>query len=178
RQLAIVDMQGRAVNRNPTQAKAASNYWGGMTGRYYACQGNTLAGRGVIVAMAQAYEDTAGSLADRLMAALLAGDLAGGDHRGRLAAGIRVAKVGVEGDWLRLQIDNSDDATRELVERYARLDHPAKGGWSPGREAAAPRAESSSAEATSSPVAQARSATARPQPANDCPARRWLLRRR
>ena len=68
-----------------------------MSGRYYACQGNTLTGRQVIVAMAQAYEETKGSLADRLMAALVAGDRAGGDHRGRLAAGIRVAKRGIAG---------------------------------------------------------------------------------
>ena len=42
--------------------------------------------------MGKAYEETKGSLADRLMAALIAGDCAGGDHRGRLAAGIRVCK--------------------------------------------------------------------------------------
>ncbi len=83
RQLALVDMQGRAVLRHPVKAGKSSNYWGGMSGRFYACQGNTLTGREVIFAMAQAYEDTKGSLADRLLAALLAGDCAGGDHRGR-----------------------------------------------------------------------------------------------
>jgi len=46
--------------------------------------------------MARGYEETKGSLADRLMAALVAADCAGGDHRGRLAAGIRVAKDGLE----------------------------------------------------------------------------------
>src|SRR4029077_18074308 len=82
RQLAIIDMQGRAANRNPAKADGGSCYWGGRSGRYYACQGNTLTGREVIVAMAKAYEETKGSLADRLMAALVAGDCAGGDHRG------------------------------------------------------------------------------------------------
>ena len=98
-----------------------------MTGRYYACQGNTLAGRAVIVAMAQAFEDTQGSLADRLMAALVAGDRAGGDHRGRLAAGIRVAKPAVEGYWLELYVDQSDDAVNQLATQYGQLQHPAKG---------------------------------------------------
>jgi len=127
RQLAIVDMQGRAVNRNPNVADPSGIYWGGMTGRFYACQGNTLVGREVITAMAKAYEETKGSLADRLMAALVAGDEAGGDHRGRLAAGIRVAKKGVEGYWLELYVDKSDDAVTELASKYKELDREAKG---------------------------------------------------
>ncbi|MDV6034477.1 MAG: DUF1028 domain-containing protein [Phycisphaera sp. RhM] len=70
---------------------------GAMSGRFFACQGNTLTGREVIIAMAEAYEETEGSLTDRLMAALVAADRAGGDHRGRLAAGIRIARKGHEG---------------------------------------------------------------------------------
>lgn len=127
RQLAIIDMAGRAANRNPSQADPAGEYWGGMTGRYYACQGNTLAGRAVIVDMAAAYEDTPGTLADRMMAALVAADRAGGDHRGRLAAGIRVVKPGVKGYWLELQVDESDDAVEELARQYGALEHEAKG---------------------------------------------------
>jgi uncharacterized Ntn-hydrolase superfamily protein len=128
RQLAIVDMQGRTAQHNPTAADGKSLYWGAMSGRFYACQGNTLAGRDVVVAMGKAYEDTEGSLADKLMAALVAADKAGGDHRGRLAAGIRVAKKGVEGDWLYLGVDDSDDAVNELAKKYAELAHDAKGG--------------------------------------------------
>jgi uncharacterized Ntn-hydrolase superfamily protein len=133
RQLAIIDMKGRAANRNPADADSSGVYWGGMTGRYYACQGNTLTGRQVIVAMAKAYEETKGSLADRLMAALIAGDCAGGDHRGRLAAGIRVAKTKVKGYWLELQVDKSDDAVIELAQKYAKLKHDAKGEWPGGK---------------------------------------------
>ncbi|MBW3596435.1 MAG: DUF1028 domain-containing protein [Planctomycetes bacterium] len=119
RQLAIIDMQGRAAVHNPTSAPERSRYWGAMTGRFYCCQGNTLAGREVIARMARAYEETEGSLADRLMASLMEGDRAGGDHRGRLAAGIRVAKFGVEGYALELYVDKSDDAVNELAEKYA-----------------------------------------------------------
>jgi uncharacterized Ntn-hydrolase superfamily protein len=133
RQLAIIDMTGRTANHNPTAAGQASWYWGALAGKYYSCQGNTLTGRGVITAMGQGYEETNGSLADRLMAALLAGDCAGGDHRGRLAAGIRVAKRDVEGYWLDLHVDQSRDAVVELAKKYAELQHAAKGSWPGGR---------------------------------------------
>lgn len=126
RQLAIIDMAGRAANRNPSNADSSGIWWGAASGRYYACQGNTLVGSEVIFAMARAYEQTQGSLADRLMAALVAGDQAGGDHRGRLAAGIRVARKGVEGYWLELYVDKSDDAVTELAAKYAALEHEAK----------------------------------------------------
>ena len=129
RQLAIVDMQGRAAVHNPTKAPDRSRYWGAISGRYYCCQGNTLTGRKVITEMARAYETTKSSLADRLMAALVAGDCAGGDHRGRLAAGIRVAKKGIEGDWFSLYVDKSDDAVVDLFQRYVRSKHAAKGKW-------------------------------------------------
>jgi len=127
RQLAIIDMSGRAAHRHPSQADPSGIWWGGASGRYYACQGNTLTGQDVVFAMARAYEATKGSLADRLMAALVAGDRAGGDHRGRLAAGMRVAKKGVEGHWLELDVDKSDDAVNELAQKYAALEHEAKG---------------------------------------------------
>lgn len=127
RQLAIIDMQGRTAQHNPTAADGKSLYWGAMSGRFYACQGNTLAGRDVVTSMGKAYEETQGSVADRLMVALVAADKAGGDHRGRLAAGIRMAKTGVEGDWLYLGVDESDDAVAELAKKYAELRHDAKG---------------------------------------------------
>ncbi len=126
RQLAAIDTHGRAANRNPSQADPGGAYWGAMSGRYYACQGNTLTGRQVIVEMARAYEETSGSVADRLMAALVAGDKAGGDHRGRLAAGIVVAKPGVPGNWFELYVDKSDDAVAELARRYAATEHEAQ----------------------------------------------------
>lgn len=121
RQLGIIDIHGRTANHNPTDADGGSLYWGSMSGRFYACQGNTLTGREVILAMSLAYEETQGSVADRLMAALVAGDAAGGDHRGRLAAGIRIAKPGIEGYSLDLHIEKSEDAVKELAQKYASL---------------------------------------------------------
>jgi len=133
RQLAIIDMSGRAANRNPANADPSGIWWGAASGRYYACQGNTLAGQEVVFAMARAYEQTQGSLADRLMAAMIAGDSAGGDHRGRLAAGIRVARKGVKDYWLELYVDKSDDAVVDLAKKYAALEHQAKGQWRGGK---------------------------------------------
>lgn len=131
RQLAIIDVEGRAANRNPSNADPSGIYWGAMSGRFYACQGNTLAGRKVIVAIAEAYEETKGSLTDRLMAALVAGDSVGGDHRGRLAAGIRVAKKDKEGIWFELYVDKSNDAVVDLLKMYVKSEHPARGNWKP-----------------------------------------------
>jgi uncharacterized Ntn-hydrolase superfamily protein len=121
RQLAIIDMAGRAANRNPHDADPGGTWWGAMSGRFYACQGNTLAGLDVLVSMAKAYEESTGSLADRLMAALVAGDIAGGDHRGRLAAGMRIAEPGTDAQVFALDVDESTDAVRELNQKYVEL---------------------------------------------------------
>lgn len=129
RQLGLIDMKGQTAIHNPTAAGEASRYWAAMTGRYYCVQGNTLAGREVITEIAQGYEETKGSFTDRLLAALLAGDAVGGDHRGRLAAGIRVAKTGTEGYYFELYVDDSGDAVVELLKKYAERKHEARGDW-------------------------------------------------
>jgi len=130
RQLAIIDRRGRTANRNPVDAPQDSQWWGAVSGKFYACQGNTLVGREVLTSMATAYEITTGSLADRLVAALVAGDCAGGDHRGRLAAAVVVGKPELEGAWLDLRVDKSDDAVLDLARQYVEMKHEAKGAWS------------------------------------------------
>ncbi len=119
RQLALIDMQGRVAVHNPVAADPDGLWWGAACGRFYSCQGNTLVGPQVVVAMATAFEQTPGHLADRLMAALLAGDQAGGDHRGRLAAGLRVAGPGVQTGYAELDVDEHPDAVAELGRLYA-----------------------------------------------------------
>ncbi len=133
RQLGIIDMKGRAANRNCFNADKGGVWWGAMCGKFYSCQGNTLVGPEVITEMARAYENTKGSMADRLMAALVAGDCVGGDHRGRLGAGIRVAKTGVEGVWFELHVDEHTNAVYELAKKYAETEHEAKGDWPGGK---------------------------------------------
>jgi len=129
RQLGLIDMKGQAAVHNPTAAPEGSRYWGAMTGRFYTVQGNTLSGREVIAEMAKGYEDTKGSFTDRLLASLLAGDTLGGDHRGRLAAGVRIAKTGTEGYWFELYVDESEDAVIDLLNTYVERKHEAKGTW-------------------------------------------------
>jgi uncharacterized Ntn-hydrolase superfamily protein len=67
---------------------------GGLTGRYYACQGNFLVSDAPILAMAQAFEVTQGPLWDRLLAVLVAGQQAGGDRRGQQSAALLVVQAG------------------------------------------------------------------------------------
>jgi uncharacterized Ntn-hydrolase superfamily protein len=72
------------------------NAWaGGRSGPGYAVQGNILAGEPVVAAMEKAFLDSAGRpLAERLYAALAAGDAAGGDSRGKQSAVLLVSRTG------------------------------------------------------------------------------------
>jgi len=91
RQVGIVDAKGGAA----TFSGADCQTWaGGKTGFGYACQGNILTGPDVVDAMARAFESTPGFLGDRMLAALDAGDAAGGDSRGRQSAAIQLSKAG------------------------------------------------------------------------------------
>lgn len=67
---------------------------GGRSGPNYAVQGNILAGEDVVVAMEKAFLESSGTLADRMYAALIAGDAAGGDSRGKQSAALIVRKPG------------------------------------------------------------------------------------
>ncbi|MDQ3941347.1 MAG: DUF1028 domain-containing protein, partial [Actinomycetota bacterium] len=67
---------------------------GGRTGAGYCCQGNILAGPEVVDRMCDVFESAAGELAVRLLAALHAGDAAGGDRRGRQSAALLVVREG------------------------------------------------------------------------------------
>jgi uncharacterized Ntn-hydrolase superfamily protein len=117
RQVGIVDGQGRAA----TYTGPACMPWaGGLTGKGYAVQGNILAGEQVVAAMAEAFEKAAGELAERLHAALLAGDRAGGDRRGRQSAALLVVKPngsygGFTDRYLDLRVDDHPDPVPELA---------------------------------------------------------------
>jgi uncharacterized Ntn-hydrolase superfamily protein len=91
RQLGAVDAAGRASAF--TGAECLS--WAGhRTGRGFAVQGNILAGGAVVFEMEGAYLGATGSLAERLLAALEAGQAAGGDVRGQQSAAVVVERVG------------------------------------------------------------------------------------
>ncbi len=91
RQVGLVDVQGRAAAYT---GEACMDWAGHRVGQGYACQGNILTGPETLDAMADAYERTPGALEQRLLAALDAGDRAGGDRRGKQSAGLLVVKPG------------------------------------------------------------------------------------
>jgi uncharacterized Ntn-hydrolase superfamily protein len=100
---------------------------GGVAGRGYAVQGNILAHEGVVPAMETAFLAARGDLPTRLHAALLAGDRAGGDRRGRQSAAIYVArpKAGYGGyldRWLDYRVDDHEDPVPRLGELLAMHD--------------------------------------------------------
>jgi uncharacterized Ntn-hydrolase superfamily protein len=91
RQVGIVDAQGRTA----AFTGAACLPWAGSrSGPNYTVQGNILAGPEVVDAMAAAFESTPGDLASRMVAALVAGQAAGGDARGRQSAALLVVREG------------------------------------------------------------------------------------
>lgn len=124
RQVGLVDGAGRAATFT---GSACMEWAGGATGRGFAAQGNILIDEQVVEAMSAAFSDTAGDLCDRLLAALLAGDAAGGDRRGRQSAALLVVREGggYEGRndrYIDLRVDDHPDAPRELARIFGVYD--------------------------------------------------------
>ena len=91
RQLGVVAVDGSAAAHTGSECLA----WAGhRTGPGYAVQGNILAGEAVVVEMERDYLATGGALAERLVAALEAGQAAGGDVRGQQSAAVVVERPG------------------------------------------------------------------------------------
>lgn len=91
RQFGIVDAKGRSFSYTGADC---FDYAGGITGKNFAVQGNILVSEDTIKAMAETFQKSSGSLARRLLAALEAGQSAGGDKRGRQSAALLVLKEG------------------------------------------------------------------------------------
>ena len=91
RQFGIVDAQGRAT----TYTGSGCNAWaGGVTGPNFAAQGNILVGAETVAAMAETFQREQGALWRRLVAALAAGQRAGGDSRGQQSAALLIVRAG------------------------------------------------------------------------------------
>jgi uncharacterized Ntn-hydrolase superfamily protein len=117
RQVGFVDGSGGAATFTGSKCM---DWAGGMTGDGFAAQGNILAGEAVVSELARAYIQTEGDLCDRLLAALVAGDAAGGDKRGRQSAALLVVRVGggYEGRndrYIDLRVDDHIDPINELL---------------------------------------------------------------
>jgi uncharacterized Ntn-hydrolase superfamily protein len=118
RQVGLVDAKGGSATFSGSGCFA---WAGGVTGKGYAIQGNILAGKRVVPAMEKAFLKTKGDLPTRLHAALLAGDRAGGDKRGRQSAAIYVVKPksgygGYLDRWLDYRVDDHQDPVPRLGE--------------------------------------------------------------
>jgi uncharacterized Ntn-hydrolase superfamily protein len=116
RQVAIVDRNGNiAAYTGPS----APSWAGGRQGKTWSAQGNILVGPQVVDAMGQAFESTNGELAEKLFAALKAGDDAGGDSRGKQSASMLVVRKGggrnTNNDrYLYLNVDDNPQPLPEL----------------------------------------------------------------
>lgn len=87
RQVAFVDVHGATAAHTGT---SCIPHAGDLAAQNVSVQGNMLRSADVWPAMREAFDATAGTLAERLLAALDAAEAAGGDYRGRQAAGLVV----------------------------------------------------------------------------------------
>ena len=116
RQFAVMDAKGNYAAYTGPQA---TPWAGNKGGTFCTAQGNILAGEAVVSGMVDAFEKASGHLSLRLMAALDAGQAAGGDKRGMQSAAMIIVKKN-GGVWLnndtvlRLQVDDSPEPLKEL----------------------------------------------------------------
>ncbi len=116
RQFGVIDAKGRTY----TYTGGGCYEWaGGKTGKHYAAQGNILKGPQVVDALAETFEMTSGSLAERLVAALAAGQAAGGDRRGQESAALLVVREkggygGFNDRYIDLRVDDHPTPIDEL----------------------------------------------------------------
>jgi uncharacterized Ntn-hydrolase superfamily protein len=122
RQVGLVDSEGRAASHTGDDCLS---WAGGTTGPGFAAQGNILAGPQVLDALVAAWQEHAGEpdLARRLVAALAAGDRAGGDRRGRQSAAVLVVREGAGYGFddvaVDLRVDDHPDPVTELARLLA-----------------------------------------------------------
>lgn len=109
RQVAFIDSEGRVGVHT---GRRCIPYAGHRVGEGWVVLGNLLANDEVIPAMASAFEEASGTLAERMVTALEAAELAGGDVRGRQSAAIKIAPGGAdlaEGEEAGIEILIADD---------------------------------------------------------------------
>lgn len=133
RQVGLVAADGKSATYTGSKCLA---WAGGRCGPNYACQGNILAGEGVVLAMEKTFLETTGTLADRLYAALLAGEKAGGDSRGKQSAAILVVKKnagygGFTDRAIDIRVDDHAEPFLELgrLLKYAQMNHSWNEAW-------------------------------------------------
>jgi len=94
-----------------------------ITGRGYAAQANIMVSDATVRNMAETFERTRGSLADRLLAALVAGQAGGGDKRGMQSAALLVVRksagyLGLNDRYIDIRVYDAPDPIKELQRLY------------------------------------------------------------
>jgi uncharacterized Ntn-hydrolase superfamily protein len=120
RQVAFIDAQGRVAVHT---GKMCIPFAGDRTGKNYSAQGNLLASSQVWENMGRAFEESEGDLGDRILAALRAGQEAGGDVRGRQSAALLVVRsVSEDAPWrnrvVDLRVEDHETPIAELGRLY------------------------------------------------------------
>jgi len=95
-----------------------------ITGRDYAAQANIMVSDATVRNMAETFERSRGSLADRLLAALVAGQAGGGDRRGMQSAALLVVRanagyLGNNDRYIDIRVYDAPDPIKELQRLYA-----------------------------------------------------------
>ncbi|WP_019413408.1 DUF1028 domain-containing protein [Paenisporosarcina sp. TG20] len=117
RQVGIVNAKGQSVTFT---GEDCYEWAGGSAGSNFAIQGNILVDQHTVEAMESTFLQTKGTLAERLLASLLAGDVAGGDSRGKQSAALLIVKEngsygGYNDRYIDLRVDDHEEPVQELT---------------------------------------------------------------
>lgn len=133
RQIGIVDAKGNSATYT---GKDCIAWAGGRHGRNYAIQGNILTDESVVDAVEQTFLSTKGTIAERIYAALCAGDKMGGDSRGKQSAAILVVKKnagygGYTDRAIDIRVDDHKEPFKELgrLLNYAQMNYAWNEAW-------------------------------------------------
>lgn len=116
RQVGIVDANGDVANYT---GEGCYDWAGTISGDHFTAQGNILTGEDVINAMGSSFEKSKGELADKLLDALIAGQIKGGDKRGQQSAALFVVRKnggysGFNDRYIDLRVDDHEKPIQEL----------------------------------------------------------------
>ena len=133
RQFGIVAADGKSATYTGEKCLA---WAGGRSGPDYAIQGNILASEEVVTAMEKTFLESGGTLADRIYAALVAGDEKGGDSRGKQSAALLVVKKnagygGYTDRAIDIRVDDHAEPFKELgrLLKYAQMNYAWNEAW-------------------------------------------------
>src|SRR6266540_2405450 len=133
RQVGMVDARGNAASWTGDSTfdwaggRAGGGAVGGkgqlIVGRGYAAQANIMVSDSTVRNMAETFERARGSLADRLLAALVAGQAGGGDKRGMQSAALLVVRagagyLGLNDRYIDIRVYDAADPIKELQRLY------------------------------------------------------------